>query len=222
MGNVSSQLALAKMTLHLLEIAKDSRPLCSAEEWLRKQLKLLCLHLSSLERTIARLRSRVNFVKTGNANTVFFHAQARFRKKNFIHKLMVGEYLITSQEAKQQAIFMFYKDLIGKEVERNFSLNLADFHKGNLELSHFDNPISLAEIKSAVLSLPKDKAPGPDGFTRRFYKCCWDIIKWDLLAAVLILQQGSREGLNCSIQPILLSFPNMLRLFFRGTLDQSA
>ena len=80
--------------------------------------------------------------------------------------------------------------------EQNFSLNLADFHKGNLELSHFDNPISLAEIKSAVLSLPNDKAPGPDGYTGRFYKCCWDIIKWDLLAVVLILQQGSPGRLD--------------------------
>jgi hypothetical protein len=148
-----------------------------------KTTKIIMSSFSSLERTIARLRSRVNFVKTEDASTAFFHAQARFRtKKNFIHKLMVDEHLITSQEAKQQAMFLFYKDLIGKEVEQNFSLNLADFHKGNLELSHFDNPISLAEIKSAVLSLPKDKAPGPDGFTRRFYKCCWDIIKWDLLA----------------------------------------
>jgi hypothetical protein len=84
-------------------------------------------------------------------------------------------------------MFQFYKDLIGKVFERNFSLNLANFHKGNLELLHFDNPISLEEINSAVLSLPIDKAPGPDGYTGRFYKCCWDIIKWDLLAAVLIL-----------------------------------
>jgi hypothetical protein len=35
-GNVSTQLALAKMTLHLLEIAQDSTSLWSAEEWLRK------------------------------------------------------------------------------------------------------------------------------------------------------------------------------------------
>ena len=71
----------------------------------------------------------MRFVKTGDANTAFFHVQARFRKKrNFIHKLVVDEHLITSQEAKQQAMFQFYNDLIGKEVERNFSLNLADFH----------------------------------------------------------------------------------------------
>jgi hypothetical protein len=110
----------------------------------------------------------VNFIKTGDANTAFFHAQARFRKNNFIHKLMVDENLVTSQEAKQQVMFQFYKDLTGKEFERNFSLNLANFHKGNLELSHFDNPISLEEINSVVLSLPNDKAPGPDGYTGRF------------------------------------------------------
>jgi hypothetical protein len=112
----------------------------------------------------------VNSIKSGDANTAFFHAQARFRKKNFIHKLMVDENIVSSQEDKQQVMFQFYKDLIGKVFERNFSLNLANFHKGNLELSHFDNPISLEEINSAILSLPSDKAPGPDGFTGRFYK----------------------------------------------------
>jgi hypothetical protein len=32
--------------------------------------------------------------------------------------------------------------------------------------------------------LPADKAPGPDVFTRRFYKACWNIIKGDIMAAV--------------------------------------
>jgi hypothetical protein len=35
-----------------------------------------------------------------------------------------------------------------------------------------------------------DKAPGPDGFTTRFYKACWPIIKEDLLRMV-------RKSQNC-------------------------
>jgi hypothetical protein len=50
-------------------------------------LKLHCLGLASLERTIARLRSRILYLQEGDANTSFFHQQARYRKKkNFIAK----------------------------------------------------------------------------------------------------------------------------------------
>jgi hypothetical protein len=47
---------------------------------------------------------------------------------------MVDENLVTSQEAKQQAMFQFYKDLIVKESERNFSLFLSKA-QGNCALN---------------------------------------------------------------------------------------
>lgn len=35
-----------------------------------------------------------------------------------------------------------------------------------------------------------DNAPGPDGFTGRFYKSCWDIIKADIMQALDAIQKG--------------------------------
>lgn len=58
-GHVQTQLALAREVLHRLEIAQDNRLLSTHKSWLKSELKRLCLTLSSLERTIARLRSRV-------------------------------------------------------------------------------------------------------------------------------------------------------------------
>jgi hypothetical protein len=92
---------MAKEILHRLEIEQDSRQLTKNEEWLRKKLKLHCLGLAPLERTIARLRSRILSLKERDANTSFFHQQARFRKKkNFIPKLKVGDEIAVSQEDK--------------------------------------------------------------------------------------------------------------------------
>jgi hypothetical protein len=72
-GNVKSQLSLAREILHRLEIAQDNRLLCGDEIWLKGRLKHHCLGLASLERTIARLRSRIKYLKEGDANTSFFH-----------------------------------------------------------------------------------------------------------------------------------------------------
>jgi hypothetical protein len=106
-GNIKAQLEMAREILHHLEIERDSRALSEHEEWLRKKLKLHWLGLASLEQTIARLRSRILCLQEGDANTVFFHQQARYRKKNFISKLQVGNQVVVSQEEKQKAVVGF-------------------------------------------------------------------------------------------------------------------
>jgi len=99
-------LGTAKEILHHLEIARDSKELSPSEEWLRRKLKLHCLGLASLEWTIARLCSRIQYLREGDANTSFFHQQARYRKKkNFIDKLQVGDQMVFDQKDKQEAIF---------------------------------------------------------------------------------------------------------------------
>jgi hypothetical protein len=40
--------------------------------------------------------------------------------------------------------------------------------------------LSEKEVMDTIACLPSDKATGPDVFTGRFYKTCWNIIKVDL------------------------------------------
>ncbi|XP_066333373.1 uncharacterized protein [Miscanthus floridulus] len=125
-GNVKLQLGTAKEILHHLEIARDSRDLSPSEEWLRKKLKLHCLGLASLERTIAHLCSRVLYLKEGDANTSFSHQQARYRKKkNFIAKLEVGDQTVVDQKDKQEAVLQFYENLLGTAEEREYTIDFA-------------------------------------------------------------------------------------------------
>jgi hypothetical protein len=66
------------------------------------------LALVSLERTIDRLRSRLLWMKEGDANTEYFHQHARYRKKkNFIGKIQVQNRLIVDQKEKKEAVWDF-------------------------------------------------------------------------------------------------------------------
>jgi hypothetical protein len=64
------------------------------------------------------------------------------------------------------------------------------------DLLELDDAIDEQEIKEAVFSLPSVKAPGPDGFIGAFFKSCWDIIKDDIVAAIIHLSNRRGECAN--------------------------
>jgi hypothetical protein len=65
---------------------------------------------------MARLKSRIGWIKEGDANTSLFHAQTRFRKKNFIAAVHSEDGQIwTAHEGKAAAFFDFYQGLLGTE-----------------------------------------------------------------------------------------------------------
>ncbi|WVZ63220.1 hypothetical protein U9M48_012865 [Paspalum notatum var. saurae] len=185
------QLGMAKEILHRLEIAGDSRALSVGEEQLRKKLKLHCLGLASLERTVARLCARILYLRERDANTSFFHQQARYRKKkNFIAKLQVADQVLVTQEDKQEAVLNFYENLLGKAEEMDYALRLTELGILPHDLSSLDAPFTEEEVWATIKDLPMDKSPGPDGFTGRFHRACWSVIKGDIMLALAAIHGG--------------------------------
>jgi vacuolar-type H+-ATPase subunit B/Vma2 len=87
-------------------------------------LKVSLLGLASLERTIARQRSRMRWLQEGDANTRLFHAVANGRRtKNFIAAVTVGDEIVTEQDRKLAVFSEAYQGLLGTLQNRNHSLN---------------------------------------------------------------------------------------------------
>jgi hypothetical protein len=137
--------------------------------------------LASLARTIARHRSRIRYLEEGDANTKFFHLQACHRsRKNHIHSILHEGHWFTADEAKEGVIFNYYKGILGTPFECLHSLHLDDLLP-RLDLTGIDACFTEEEIWATVKELPPDRAPGPDGFTSRFYKVAWGVIKQDII-----------------------------------------
>jgi hypothetical protein len=172
---VVSQLQLAKELLHQLEIAQDNRALSIDELWLRNKLKKNCLALSSLSRTIARLRSRIEWLKKGDANTALLHAHLRYRKnKNFIVKVESSDgQTITTHEHKAVEFTTYYRALLGSHEDRDVTIDLDALGVLTHDLALLDSPFLEDEVWETIKRLPTNKAPGPNRFTGKFYKTCW-------------------------------------------------
>ena len=56
-------------------------------------------------------------------------------------------------------------------------MDLSASHRAGIDLSCLEAPFSKEEVWATINAMPADRAPGPDGFTGRFYKSCWQIIK---------------------------------------------
>ncbi|KAL0333100.1 UNVERIFIED_CONTAM: hypothetical protein Scaly_2211500 [Sesamum calycinum] len=46
-------------------------------------------------------------------------------------------------------------------------------------------PVSHDEIKTTVFDIAKDKAPGPDGYSSRFFNATWPIVGQDMIKAIM-------------------------------------
>ena len=88
-GNIKTQIAIANYVILKFDRAMEMRALTPAELWLRKTIKLALLGLSSLQRTIERQRSRLRWIREGDANTKLFQAVANGRRSK-ISSLTLG------------------------------------------------------------------------------------------------------------------------------------
>ena len=124
-GNIKLQIAVANLVILRFDCAQESRVLSHEERGLRNTLKRLVLGLASLERTIARQRSRMNWLQDGDANTKLFQLVANGRKsKNFIPAINSEGQVIADQQGKEHAFFEAYRDLLGRSTARAHTVDL--------------------------------------------------------------------------------------------------
>ena len=75
------------------------------------------------------------------------------------------------------------------------------------DLTSLDSPFTEDEVWKTVLSLPLNKAPGPDGFTGKFYKSCWQIIKGEIMAAATAVWNRKWVNLDLLNSAYILLLP---------------
>ncbi|XP_074316598.1 uncharacterized protein LOC141652882 [Silene latifolia] len=93
----------------------------------------------------------------------------------------------TDKKGVQESFLRIYTQLLGQSHPTT-PVSSRVVQQGNkCDESHHQillTPVTDAEIKSTIFSIPNDKAPGPDGYSSQFFKPSWDIVGGDVCAAV--------------------------------------
>ena len=206
-GDIRKQLAVGKEIILRLDLAEEARPLSEEERGLRRTLKASYLGLLAIDKMKLRQRSRLTWIRLGDANSKLFHARANGRRRRiYIQRLVTGAGMAVTTKDKEEVLFQHFSSHLGTTVPRHLSLDWTALGYVPHDLSELEAPFGESEIKEAVFSLPSVKAPGPDGFIGAFYKSCWEIIKGDTIAAIthMSLHCGGCTSLVNSANIVLL------------------
>lgn len=172
-GDTKLQLAIVKEVLLQLEATQEHRSLTVLELDLCRRLKAHGTGLAAIEKTRIRQRSRLTYIRCGDANTKFFHIRASaHRRKNYIHCLHTDDRIAVAHKEKEKVIADYFKNHIGSVVPRSSTINWQSLGYTPHDLSDLEAPCSLQEVQDTINSMPSDKAQGPDGFTGAFFKAC--------------------------------------------------
>ncbi|XP_077251856.1 uncharacterized protein LOC143891093 [Tasmannia lanceolata] len=111
-------------------------------------------------------KSRVKWLIEGDRNSAYFHAMTSARwRSNRISVLNVEGSMINDKEGISCAILDFYGSLYSSEdITRPIPEDVVFKGLSLEERSFLEVPFDEEEVKKAVYSMSRDKAPGPDGF----------------------------------------------------------
>ncbi|XP_021760245.1 uncharacterized protein LOC110725081 [Chenopodium quinoa] len=137
-----------------------------------------------------RQKAKLHWLKEGDVNSAYFRACLRSRRvHNRVTNINVDGVTTQDPSLIANAFIEYYKGLLGtssvpqqkvhpKVIEEGVVLN-TDQHAALCRRFGVD------DVKKALWSIDEDKAPEPDGFSSKFFKTSWEVVKEDLCKAVL-------------------------------------
>ncbi|XP_073368097.1 uncharacterized protein [Aegilops tauschii subsp. strangulata] len=204
---VWNKLVLSRDALRTIHI-KLCRTAKALRKWQKERVGVLNTQIAVAKEIIWRL----DVAEEGRPLSESERVLRRQLKASYLGLLAIQKTIRTNvglaitTEDKERALLDHFQGHLGRPTRRSKRLAWENIGMQRHDLSQLDSPFDEEEIKEAVFSMPSVKVPGPDGFIGAFFKSCWEIIKTDVVAAILQLAdlRGDCVGLINSANIILL------------------
>ncbi|XP_068336635.1 uncharacterized protein [Pyrus communis] len=159
-------------------------------------------------------RSRVKWLREGDANTQFFHSSTlQRRKRNKIVKLRAenGNWVDRPSQVRQLVDNHFISVFSSAGSRTWGSLLDCIIPSVSVEMNEaLTAPVTDDEIKDAAVQMGGLKVPGPDGFQGIFYQSYWEIVRADVsdLVRELFLDSAGTGLINQTHIVLIPKVPN--------------
>jgi hypothetical protein len=144
-----------------------------------------------MEESTWRLRSRAIWIEKGDKNTKFFHKYATHRRsQNTIWDISDEEGCTKSTDNDIKEITYKHFKSQFKEIGAEDTYNQIKVIKevprffNDVESDEIGKPVTLKEVEEVVSKMPRDKSPGPDGWTHEIFHFFFDLMGEDLVKAI--------------------------------------
>ncbi|KAL6554937.1 hypothetical protein OROGR_006195 [Orobanche gracilis] len=196
----SAELKNLKDSRLAINIKIDSGAATSDDLLARDQVVRRIDELDKITLADLKQKSRVKWLVDGDENSRFFHGFVANRsRRNHIHGFLVNGVWVSAPTSLKDETAKFFEE---KFIERwpcrpplrcpnpsRISNSCRDF---------LESGISVVEIKNAVWACGGEKAPGPDGFSFKFLKRFWSLLKDDITAFVRFFEQSGSFSRGCN------------------------
>ncbi|XP_074299290.1 uncharacterized protein LOC141630357 [Silene latifolia] len=183
-SDVENSADIALIRLH--QIQKQLAALPGDEGLIRQEYEASqhSILLQNAKMQFLKQKAKAHWIKGGDANSAYFHGVIKARRnKHFIFQIQNHRgHNHTEDEGIQNAFLEYYKMLLGSKASIT-KVNIPIVQKGRIcnedQKEILLLPVIKEEVKDIIFHIPDDKAPGPDGFSSKFFKDSWDIIVGD-------------------------------------------
>lgn len=165
------------------------------QKYIREKKKQLVITLKE-EEVYRKTKSRNTWLREGDKNTKFFHAQmVQWRRSNSLQGLEDNHGVWHTKSVRMQEIVVDYFITLFRsggswskgEVAACVGGKVEGRQNGELT-QHF----SAKEIREAVFQNPATKSPGPNGFTVAFFQDHWEMVGDDIIRMVQAFYHSGR------------------------------
>ncbi|KAL4367600.1 hypothetical protein GQ457_05G015000 [Hibiscus cannabinus] len=142
-------------------------------------------------------RSRIQWLKSGDKNTRFFHSRASARRKKN-HILGLYNSSNTWEEGSDSVLCIasaYFTEIFTSSFSWVDPMILDSIQPTVTPSMNADltKPFTAEEVTAAFWSIGPDKAPGYDGFPGSFFRRHWDIMGPDIIRLCLDLLAGKTD-----------------------------
>jgi hypothetical protein len=125
--------------------------------------------------------------------------------------LQVDGATLVAEDDKAEAAFNYFSGILAWPREGLLDFEALGIHMR--ELSSLGRQFTEEEIWAVIKELPLDNALGPDGFTGRFCRFAWSIIKWDISTPLMLSPIWIAEASNTLMVLYSFSYPRLPTLY---------